>query len=75
MVSQCIKKSIVSRAKEELPLHTEATSGIAGFSSGLLSSRKMGLLERVHHRATEIIRGIEHFLYEERLRGLRLFSL
>jgi len=41
----------------------------------LQHSKDMDLLKQVHSRATKIIRGLEHLLYEERLRQLGFFSL
>ena len=35
----------------------------------------MELLELVQRRSMKIIKGLEHFSYEERLRGMGLFSL
>jgi len=47
---------------------------------GLPCSRKAGkkvrdLLEMVQQRVTKMMRGLEHLLYEEKLRDLGLFSV
>ncbi|KAK4828260.1 hypothetical protein QYF61_024867 [Mycteria americana] len=60
----CIKRSVASRLREViLPLYFA------------LHKTDMDLLEPVQRRAMEMIRGMEHLSYEERLRELGLLSL
>ena len=73
------KRSMARRSREGiLPLYSTLVrshleSCVQPWS--LQHSKDMDLLKQVHSRATKIIRGLEHLLYEERLRQLGFFSL
>lgn len=44
-------------------------------TSGLPSTRDMGILEGVPQRATRMVKGLEHLSSEQRLKELGLFSM
>ncbi|KAK4816587.1 LOW QUALITY PROTEIN: hypothetical protein QYF61_017977 [Mycteria americana] len=60
----CIRQSIASRSREMI---------LPFFSA--LYKRDMGITEGVQWRAAEIIKGLDHLSYQERLTELGLFSL
>ncbi|PKU46418.1 hypothetical protein llap_3267 [Limosa lapponica baueri] len=75
----CVKKSVASRSKEViLIIYSALVRSLLEYCVQFwapLFKKEKELLERVQQRTTEIIKGMEHFSYEERLRDLRLFSL
>ncbi|PKU45197.1 hypothetical protein llap_4498 [Limosa lapponica baueri] len=73
------KRNMARRLRKMiLPLYSVLVGPHMEYCIQLWSSqhrKDVDLLERVQRRATEMIRGVEHLFYEDRLRDLGMFSL
>jgi len=72
----CIKRTMASRSREGIQsLYYALESPHLGYCIQMQSPQYMDLSECIQRRAARMIQGVEHFSYEDRLRGLGLSSL